>query len=532
MESNKVLSYAVDLEQYLQEIDKSYYKFPVAKTRYLVNDNSDCITQLDSLLTNAEYIMCKLVGLVKNSKKAKDAINYHHFLSNLDNEQWLTFRDKPSNFEDCHFSWEIPPLQTLYLDKSIPQSIEKFFTQFEAFIGNEKNFMQRSVDDKKAYEVMTEQFLELSNFCSFKKKYQPLGLKKVLIRFIDGFWGEGKTEMMETSMKDYRCSEFDSFFRIILSNGKPLPNKYFRIGVLFGMVVDVFYWLKMRSPTSELPVVFHRSPMSHWFFDSMDNMRKTILHISIEHYVSLVSVFAHSIFTHIDFEILIPDYDSLSLPWPIVKHRTLEKRIYTSENFLKDCFANAYNQFYQFLQYPNMLRFKWHNIVKPKYLFECRNLLPFQQWSEGLTQKNPLAPNYFQQRILNYGTDFANNKLDVEDKREMLEKTIVDFEEQVTYPELVDLKTGFLQLVDRINDSNASVKDFDKLLKDSKFTPEVLQLDSVKRKDFTLSVNKLNEQDIVDLTAVAPDDDDVLFLHSTMTDKRSKKQNNSKKIKK
>jgi len=480
--------------------------------------------------------LCKLVGLVENSKNVPDAMNYHHFLSTLDNEQWLTIRDKSvifSDFEDCHFSWEIPPLQTLYLDKSIPQSIEKFFAQFEAFIGNEKNFMYSSDDDMKSYENMTEQFLTLREFCSFKNKYPPLHLKKVLIRFIDGFWGEGKTEKMETSMKDYRCSEFDSFFRIILSNGMPLPQKYFRIGVLFGMVIDVFYWLKMRSSTSELPVVFHRSPMSHWYFDSIDNMRKNILHISIEHYVSLVSVFARSIFTCVDFEIVIPDYDSLELPWPICKKRTLEKRIYTSEIFLKDCFDNAYKQFEQFLQYPNMLRFKWHNIDKPKYLFECRNLLPSQQWPEGLKQKNPLAPNYFQQRIRNYEWDFANNKLDVEVKREMLEKTITDFDEQVTYPELVDLKTGFLELVEKIKDSNVSVDDFDKTLKDSKLTPGVLQPDLVKCKDFTLSVNKLNEKDIVDLTAVAPDDDDVLFLRSTMTNKRSNKtKNNSKKIKK
>jgi hypothetical protein len=335
--------------------------------------------------------------------------------------------------------------------------------------------------------------------------------------------------MMEAKMKDYRCSEFDSFFRITLSNGESVPQKYFRIGVLFGMVVDVFYWLKMRSSTSELPVVFHRSPMSHWYFDSIDNMRKNILHISIEHYVSLVSVFAHSIFTEVDFEILIPDYDSLTLPWPIHEHRTLEKGIYYSENFLKACFATAYTQFDQFLQYPNMLRFMWHNIDKPKYVFEYRTLLPSQHWSEGLTQLNPLAPNYFQQRILNYESDFANSKLDVKTKTAMLKKTIVDFEEQVTYPDLVDLRTDFLELVESVNDSNVSVKGFDKMLKDSKLTPEALQSDSVKRKDFTLSVN---EEDAVDLTAVAPDDDDVLFLSSTMANKRSKKQNNSKKNKK
>jgi hypothetical protein len=159
---------------------------------------------------------------------------------------------------------------------------------FEGLLNREDIFEPESID------AIATQFLNLK-----EKSFQTLE-NTVLVKccdlsvcncngidqitHLDGLFADGKTSAINNT-GDF-CTEMDSLYRAKLVNGTRLDPKFFRIGVIIGLLADAFKSKRNRN------VLFHRSPVSHDFFELVSKKRNNsqgyheILKLSWEHYIA------------------------------------------------------------------------------------------------------------------------------------------------------------------------------------------------------------------------------------------------------
>ena len=361
-----------------------------SKERYNLIPIFDCNTpkevidityrNLDSLFVNAEYLLNLFIGAVnKDSSKKKDSSSASYFLNppkeEIINRQvsfsQLIEHSEDDSDDDTDFEAYKNHIFRRYdvkwsdiqqdRGKRINNSISKFLKQLTAFIEEKQHF---SSEASVSLEVMQEQYGNLIYVIDKDRDITQVEIKQkeidgrypLTIEFIDGFWGEGKTKAFQQRNKV--CSEFDTFYRMILCDGKRMPDRYFRIGVVLGMIVDVH---QSRIPLECLTpqFIYHRSPISHYHFQNIANSLDEYMPITFEHYMGLSLWRLFLLYgpqnhkDDINMYIYLPRRPSKvganKLPWPIRSYRTMERELYPTEEDLEIAFERAHDFFDQAL---------------------------------------------------------------------------------------------------------------------------------------------------------------------------------------
>lgn len=346
-----------------------------------INDSQELLSYLDDLEGNAAIQLAKLTGCYLKP----GAVDENVELPRIDMAKGLSssragdrdyslpdniYREKDLTSILCDENLSLPFSYVKGIKKTI-KSFEKYCNQVESsleFIFDEK-------DSESLYTNVTNINLYSSNFASiFEDKYkEDKKVEEDRLRFfsIDGFFGEGKSKTLHILSKHgYAAfnSEFDSFYRTKLrfeiDGSFNLPHKYFKIAVVYSLLKEILTFYKANLGKKIFDKVFyHRSPLSHRFFDYIMSKDDNHLVIDFSHYL-----YAAILCTGLDYiksqadtsspgnpytfglsyVILTRDtsFSKISTPYPLIEYRSMEKSLYKDSKYT---IFFAYHFFYYIL---------------------------------------------------------------------------------------------------------------------------------------------------------------------------------------